>query len=159
MKKLLYVVCMAGLALVPASATAQVGVAPQVSWADDTDVGIGGRLTLRLPTQLPLEVTGAFDFFFPDEDVIDTYWEANANVNYLVQTVQSLFVPYVGAGLNVARLETASADDTQIGLNLLGGVRYAGTPATPYGEVRFEVDGGEQVVFTVGLIVNVGPGL
>ena len=170
MRTLPHALCVAALVFAPASAAAQFGIAPQVSWGDDTDIGIGARLALRLPTDLPLEATASFDFFFPEEDVIDTYWEANANVNYQVQGVQSPFVPYVGGGLNVARIElrpvdlpgdgtSPGASSTEIGLNLLGGVRYVGTAATPYAEVRFEVGGGEQVVLTGGLIFNVGPGL
>lgn len=154
--------CAAVLLSLPVAANAQVGLAPQLSLADDADLGLGARVALRLPTVAPLEVTGAFDFFFPDEDNLD-YWELNANVNYLLTVAESLFLPYVGGGLNIARFKvdtpSGSFSDSEIGLNLLGGVRYMGTAAAPYAEVRVEVDGGDQVVFTAGLMFNVGPGL
>lgn len=170
MRRFCLAACLAALALAPAAATAQIGIAPQISRGDDSDFGVGARLAFRLPTQVPLELTGAFDFFFPSEDFIDSYWEVNANVNYIVEAVESLFVPYVGGGLNVAGVKTKDAElpgggtiegrsDTEIGANLLGGIRYLGTAATPYVEVRYEINGGEQVVFTLGLIFSIGPGL
>jgi opacity protein-like surface antigen len=117
--------------------------------------------------QVPLQVIGSFDLFFPDIDGVD-YWEINGNVVYLVEVPRSPISPYVGVGLNVARasVETTvlgqpvSASDTEIGLNLLGGVQFEAAPKVkPYGEVRFEVSGGEQIpVITAGVAFNVGPG-
>jgi prepilin-type processing-associated H-X9-DG protein len=156
------------LAAVPAAARAQIGLAPQVSYGDDYDFAVGGRLALRLPTETALEITGSFDLFFPEADNLD-YWEVNANVNYLVTMVESLFVPYVGAGLNVARLDGhvrpvengfggGEFSETEYGANLLVGVRYVGAAAVPFAEARFEVDGGDQVVFTAGVLFTIGPG-
>lgn len=157
------------LAAAPSPASAQIALAPQLSYGDDYDLAVGGRLALRLPTQTALEITGAFDLFFPEDDNLD-YWEINANVNYLVTMVESLFVPYVGAGLNVARFDAqidpvengfggGEISETEYGANLLAGVRYLGAAAIPFAEARFEVDGGEQVVFTAGVLFTIGPGL
>lgn len=170
-RRLLAAVCLAMLVLAadPAPASAQIGLAPQLSYGDDFDFAVGGRLALRLPTQTALEITGAFDLFFPDADGLD-YWEINANINYLVTMVESLFVPYVGAGLNVAHIDLqrepvengfggVEFSDTRYGANLLAGMRYVGAAVVPFAEVRFEVDGGEQVVFTGGVLFTIGPGL
>lgn len=170
MRRLPVALCLGTLALAvaPAPASGQIGLAPQLSYGDDYDFAVGGRLALRLPTQTALEITGAFDLFFPDADNLD-YWEVNANVNYLVTMVESLFVPYVGAGLNIARFDLdiepsdgiagREVSETEYGANLLAGVRYLGAAVVPFAEVRFEVDGGEQVVFTAGVLFVIGPGL
>ncbi len=65
---------------------------------------------------------------------------------------------WVGLGLNYASFErklsgatTPIAEFNRAGLNLLGGARYnTGKAIGIYGEFRFEVEGGELFVFTVG---------
>ena len=135
----------------------QVHLGPQVSLADDADVGLGGRVVAGVPNYTGLEFAGSFDVFFPDGDV--DYWEINGNVlhNFEVAGTTS-FRPYAGGGLNIARFDRdetlpGADDDTEVGLNLVGGTKFATeSPATPYVEIRFEIEGGEQVVITGGLL-------
>lgn len=143
--------------LLAAPAAGQVHLAPQVSLADDADVGLGGRIVAGVPNYTGLEFAGSFDVFFPDGDV--DYWEINGNVlhNFELAGTTS-FRPYAGGGLNIARFDRDETlpgrdDDTEVGLNLVGGTKFATeSPATPYVEIRFEIEGGEQVVITGGLL-------
>ncbi|UCC49712.1 MAG: outer membrane beta-barrel protein [Gemmatimonadota bacterium] len=167
MRRLLVAVCLAALVAVPSTAHAQVDLGGQLSWGDDADFGIGGRVVLGLPfEQVPLEVIGTFDYFFPDEgpggaDV--TYWELNANIVYRIPVRVPMLTPYAGTGINIAHVSVdtdgVDASDTEVGINLLGGAKYDAGPVTPFAELRFELDGGEQFVLSLGVLFNVGPGL
>ena len=164
MKKLFVAACFCLFLLSPSALQAQIGVGGQLSFADDVDAGIGARGTYALQTTVPLEAIASFDYFFPGEGL--TYWEFNSNLVYLVKLQNSPVVPYAGAGLNIAHASVSvdilgtetSASDTQVGVNLLGGAKFDLGPVTPFGELRFELNGGEQFVISAGALIPVGPG-
>ncbi|MDT8436836.1 MAG: hypothetical protein RRA92_08785 [Gemmatimonadota bacterium] len=128
---------------------------PQISIADDADFGIGGRLQLPL-VGIPLTFAGSFDVFFPDGDV--DYWEINGNLMYDFRLPEAPTVtPYVGGGINIAHVSVDrdlldDRDDTDAGLNLLGGLRFDLAPLQPFIEAKFEIEGGEQFILTGGLL-------
>lgn len=139
------------------SAEAQVHLGPQISIADDADVGLGGRLVAGVEDYAGLEVIGSFDIFFPEGDY--DYWEINGNAVYNFEIVGAPSLrPYAGGGLNVAHIgadDDAGGDvdgDTELGLNLLAGTKFPLEGITPFVEVRGEVSGGEQLVITGGLL-------
>ncbi len=105
-------------------------------------------------------VIGSYDYFFPDETVgVDPeYWEANLNVAYINQ-VNPRLATWVGAGLNYADFEARNTQGfDRLGLNLLGGAKvYFGNGFAALGEARFEFEGGEQLVLTLGLEYILGP--
>ncbi|HSH45277.1 MAG TPA: hypothetical protein VK966_05450 [Longimicrobiales bacterium] len=161
---------MTGLLLLAAApASAQVGFGPQVSWADDMDLGVGARFTFPL-TQVaspeedsPLSdmlIIGSFDWFFPNDDTADvdvSYLEINANLAYPLELEE--LDPYVGAGVNVARFSLSSdvagvpdTSDTEIGVNLLAGLNFFLGSFDAFTEARLELGGGEQFVLTAGLL-------
>lgn len=160
MRKLFGVMALAALAAVPARGQERpFNLGAQLSWGDDADLGLGVRYENRLDRlapSVPLRVIGSFDWFFPGNDV--TYWELNANVAYQFTLQNSRIGPYAGGGLNIARASVdvagvGSASDTEVGLNLLGGIRFPSTGRlTPYVEIRLELGGGEQFVLTGGLL-------
>jgi len=162
MKRFLGVLCMVMLMSGAKQVYGQVGVGAQLSWADDTEFGIGARAVLDL-AQLSsgLEAIGSFDYFFPEQplgaDI--NYWEINANLAYVFQGLPSL-APYVGGGLNFAHASVSvdalgipiGASNTELGLNLLGGARFNMGPVQPFGEMRIELGGGEQFVIAGGVL-------
>mgnify|MGYP001606807906 FL=1 len=162
MRKLFGVMALTGvLAAAPAALVAQqpFHLGAQVSWGDDSDVGIGVRYENDLNRLIParnLRVIGSFDWFFPGNNV--DYFEINANVAYQFTLPGSRIGPYVGGGLNIARASVdlpvlGKSSDTQVGLNLLGGLRFPSAGRIrPYVEGRFELSGGEQFVLTGGLL-------
>lgn len=146
----------------PGAAPGQVHVGPEVSLADDADLGLGARVLVNPAGYEGWEFGGHFDFFFPDGDV--NYWEVNANgyYNVVLEELEAL-APYVGAGLNLARVSVdgdgpgpgdgSGADDTDVGVNLIAGTKFpAAERFAPFAEIRFEAGGGEQVVLTGGLM-------
>lgn len=150
---------------VPGSLFAQLDFGAQGSWGENSDFGVGGRLVVGLPISPGLELTGAFDYFFPEEEGVD-YWELNANLAYKIPNPSPLS-PYLGVGVNVAHLavertlgnEVFDESDSEVGLNVLGGARLNIGSIMPFAEARYELGGGEQFVASVGLLFNVGPGL
>ena len=162
MKRLLGTLCAVMLLGGAEFAYGQVGVGAQLSWADDTQFGIGARAVVDLtPFTNGLEAIGSFDYFFPDQplgaDI--NYWELNANLAYVFQGVPSV-APYLGGGLNFAHASVSvdalgipvGASQTKLGLNLLGGARLNMGPVTPFGELRIELGGGEQFVIAGGVM-------
>lgn len=148
------------------------------NWSDDFDFGLGGRVevdALNLITdEGPFSRTffiGTFDYFFPDcgfdgdDDSFDcSYWEINGNL--AIPLAASGIDPYVGAGLNIARFSAdydgvvpgvdIEGSDTDVGLNLLGGLRFLISSLSAYAEARLELGGGEQFVITGGILVGGG---
>jgi opacity protein-like surface antigen len=145
------VVLLAGAAVRPAEAQARFGA--QLSWAEDTDLGIGARLGFPLGGELKrkgIEGLATFDYFFPDGF---DFWEITANGLYHF-TQGSSAKPYVGAGVIFGRYSggTPGSDDSDFGLNLIGGLRFkAQERLLPFIEGRFEVKDGTQFVLSAGV--------
>lgn len=128
----------------------------QASWADDADFGIG----IRYENDVHKVISGApqklhfiiaFDYFFPE--IVETYYEGNINLTYQFGDQRRAIGPYLGGGLNIARVENAGASNTDLGLNILGGLRFrSASRMVPFVEARFEAGGGEQFVITAGLL-------
>jgi len=131
----------------------------QVSLAsNDHDVGLGARILTDLHQfDEGLDFIGSFDIFFPEDDRKD-YWELNLNAAYNLPMEQEDFLPYVGGGLNIShesfdgRRDIGDRDDTELGLNVLGGLKFGGHNFTPFVELRGEIKGGKAVVLTGGIL-------
>ena len=167
-------VALAAALFVAAPAEAQVAFGPQVSWGDDSDIGVGARVEMPVGGMITqdaasmlasLKFIGSFDWFFIgdegcDEDGVNcTYWEINANG--AVPLPVEGFSPYLGAGLNVAHggvsfdddaLEDFESSDTEVGLNILGGLNFGLGGLNSFVEGRIELGGGEQFVISAGLL-------
>lgn len=96
------------------------------------------------------EVVGSVDRFFPDNDLV--WWDFNANLFYHFHLVNApTMVPYLGGGVNVARLSSNNFENSEAGLNLGGGLRFPGD-ITPFIELRAVVSGSDQIVLTGGVL-------
>ncbi|UCC85243.1 MAG: hypothetical protein JSW46_10150 [Gemmatimonadota bacterium] len=158
MKRALFLACVLTVAVSPVDLCAQVRLGVHGSWAEDADWGLGGRVAVQLPVdRVPLVLVGSFDWFWPEADEIEDYWEINANL--VMRPTLELIAGYFGIGLNLAHtvaedpFRAGTFSETKAGINLVGGLIYDGI-LTPYGEVRYEVGGGEQFVVTVGIGIN-----
>jgi hypothetical protein len=176
MRKLLTSVSLAILLVAPTALDAQVHLGGQLSVGSDSDFGLGARATFGLPSPTPLEIIASADYFFPDDapGVDINYWEINANLVYLFKIPGSIVAPYAGGGLNFARasystdlsdfgvelpgeFSTFDRSDSEFGLNLVGGAKFNVGSITPFGELRIELDGGDQVVLSGGALFRLGP--
>lgn len=176
MRKLLITGSLVILVFAPTAANAQIALGGQLSVADDYDLGLGARATFGLPTAVPLEIITTADYFFPDgmTGIDVSYWEINANLVYLFSIPSSIVAPYAGGGLNFAHasvstdlsqlgivipgeLPAIEGSQSELGLNLLGGAKFNLGSITPFGELRIELNGGEQFVFSAGALFRLGP--
>lgn len=148
----------------------QVAFGPQASFGGDSDFGVGVRAEAPLSQIVAAEadsplstmfLIGSFDWFFPDdggaEGVSVRYFEVNANVAYPIE-VESVN-PYVGGGLNIVNggvsFDNEAIEDqsnTEIGLNVLGGLKFLLGNMSAFAEGRIELSGGEQFVLSAGVL-------
>ncbi|MEO8200354.1 MAG: hypothetical protein ABI679_07535 [Gemmatimonadota bacterium] len=141
------------------TAEAQVRFAPQVSFASETDFGIGGRANFNLTSLFKTPGffgIAEFNYFFPSGPV--NYWEINGNLGYIIPGAHKVAHPYLGAGLNIGHASadcggfTGGCSSTDAGVNLLGGVNFhTRTKLTPYLEARIQLGHGDQFVATGGI--------
>jgi len=152
----------AGVGLSAGAATGQVSAGIQGSWGAETDFGVGVRIIVDLGGLVGgLETSGSFDYFFPGDDFgADlTYWEANANLVYRIDSAGEILKPYLGAGFNLARFEASvdvlgaeiSGAETKGGLNLVGGLMFDLGAAKPFTEGKVVAGGGDQFVVSAGV--------
>jgi opacity protein-like surface antigen len=165
MKRQLVAACLIGLAVVPrVSAQAPLVDRPrfgvQVNFAsDDVDFGVGAHVDIpmaALVNNQPLFAQVAADIFFPGNDI--TYLELNGNLLYRFVIPNSPLAPYAGAGLNFAYADNgncpagADCSSTDLGVNLVGGVRFPNAGRLlPFVQARFELGGGELFVLSGGV--------
>ena len=152
----------ASVVLSAGTAIGQVSAGVQGNWGSETDFGVGARIIVDLRSLVGgLETLGSFDYFFPSDDFgADlTYWEANANLVYRIDSAGKTLKPYLGAGFNFVRFEASvdvlgeeiSSSETKGGLNLLGGLMFDLGTAKPFVEAKVETGGGEQLVVSAGV--------
>ena len=131
---------------------AQVRFGGQLSWADDADLGLGARLEYApksLFKDAPVHSAASFDWFFPGNSI--TYVEINYNIFYDFKPSQ--VAPYAGGGLSFVIVDTPGGSDTDLGVNLGGGLKFKTSgKLSPFVEARIELGGGEQFVLTGGVL-------
>ncbi len=143
----------AGVALAPAPAAAQVIFGAEAAFGTEQDFGIGGRIHTDLGASAAnLELMGSFLLFFPDGP--RDYWEINGNVLYhFPRRAASTAQPYAGGGLNIAHTSRdGDFDDTDLGFNLAGGVRFLFANTIPFLEARVTFGHDEQLVIGGGVL-------
>lgn len=147
-------VVVAGLLLsAPSSSYAQVQFGGQVNVGTETDFGIGGRIVANMhEVSGGLGFIGSFDIYFPDGP--RDYFEMNGNLIYTIDLKETTNAPYVGGGLNVGHASNGGSG-TELGLNLLGGIKFPLPGVTLFFELRGTIltDIAEQVVFTGGFLI------
>ncbi len=148
----------------PATASAQLRFAPQLSWGGDMGLAIGARVLLslgRLVSDNPDEgLASKIDFVLPfDWDISCkdcSYFELTPGL--ILPLTVGRVGPYVGAGLNIAHVSVArpgaDATDTSLGLSLNGGLLVPVGRLTAFGEIRLTAGGNKQTVVTAGLQIG-----
>ena len=153
----------------PSEVFGQFQVGPYLAYHDEADLGIGGFVAIPLPTiDENLSIVTDFGLFFPADhgsEVVDVdYWELNANGLYRFPLEDMAFTPWALGGINIAHGSVArgggpgdhSSNDTDIGLNLGGGVTFGSGPMVPFAGIKFELAGGDGAVIFGGLTFTVG---
>lgn|SRR5690606_38889673 len=151
----------AALVAAPAAVEAQTTLGPTVAYHDDVDFGIG--IALGLPMDAlheNVEFLGDFVFFFPEVDGFD-FWEINGNLTMDFPVEDASVLPFALAGLNIARASFdagagISGSNTEVGLNLGGGIKFDVGSIRPTVGLRLEIEGGDGFVFfgTVPFVIG-----
>ena len=164
-----------GLLIAAQPIQAQFSFGPQLAWGDDTDFGIGGRLDFDLAGPLAIDdgpfqnlfgsATASYYFWDCGSSVPDTtdcgFIEFNGNAGVPFTIEDSALEGYLGTGLHVARFsvdhggavdESPLFSDTEIGLNLLAGMKFPLSDLTGFVEGKFGLVGAEQFVLSAGIL-------
>jgi hypothetical protein len=145
---------LAVFALAPGEGQAQVTLGPTVAFHEDFDFGIGAALGLPLDSFGPgFGFLADVIWFFPE---FFDYLELNGNVTYDFPLEDSTIVPFVLGGLNVARASGGGTSNTELGLNLGGGIEFDAGTLRPTVGLRVELSGGEGFVIFATLPFVVG---
>ncbi len=129
-------IALALLALSAPAAQGQVQLGPQISVADEVDLGVGATVVFPLSSIYEnLEFSGDFTLYFPDGY---DYWEADGNVRLLFPLSGSTsLLPFVMAGLSIGRFSWDAGgpfdgSETELGLRLGGGFKVPMERFTPF---------------------------
>ena len=156
MKKLLCVVALVGMLGAPLAASAQTVLGPVAAFHDDLDFGIGAFVEIPVPSLAPgLAIVPSFVYYFPDG--FDA-WEINGDATYAFQVSEDTPVlPFALAGLNILNVGAEGVDsDTEIGLNLGGGIGFRAESVQPFVGAKFELQDGTGFVIFGGVGFTVG---
>lgn len=122
-----------------ARAQTDVKIGPRVGIPVGEVSDIGGNFFFgadaRFGTEaLPVMPNVSFDYYAGFEDWL---YAVDLNALYEFGVDNAAFTPYTGGGLGITR----SGDNTEIGFNLLGGVRFMLDPVEPFVQVNTTLGG------------------
>lgn len=146
-------------AMTPLSAQAQALFGPTLAWHDDANLGIGATIGVELPEiSEGVGFMGDFIYFFPDGY---DYFELNANATYDFPLAESTVLPFALAGLNIGRVSVdvptlGTATDTEVHLNLGGGIAFDAGTFRPKVGGRFILGDGTAFVLFATLPFRMG---
>jgi hypothetical protein len=162
MRKLLSAVALVGMLAVPGSAEAQAQtvIGGVGAYYDDLEAfGIGAYVAIPVPQVYDgLSINPNFVFFFPDNG---DYWELNGDVvlSFPLED-DSPIIPFALGGISIGRSSFdafgVSASDTDIGLNLGGGVVFPLETVRPVAGAKFEIRDNTGFVIFGGVGFPVG---
>lgn len=153
MRKIFWTLAVVGsMAVVAEGAQAQTSVGPVAAYHDDAEsLGVGGFIRLPLASVHPnLAIVPNFVIYFPDGF---DFLEVNGDLTYRFAVSEDAPVtPFALAGLNVSRasfeIAGESESETDVGLNLGGGVTFPSSSLQPFAGLKFEIqDGSSFVIF------------
>ncbi len=127
----------------------------QVNFGSDSKFGIGGRIRHSLQglfPAAPLSGIASADVYFPGRGFTELALNYNVVYNFRPASAPKV-TPYAGAGLNFSHITGNGLSDSQLGLNILGGMEFrsAGSSVTPFLELKVILDRGDQLVVTGGI--------
>ena len=162
MKKLLCTVALVGMMVAPGVVQAQTMAGPFLAYTDDAEAfGLGGFISIPLPALNPnISLVPDFTWFFPDAGNL---FEVNGDLMYsFAVSPDSPVMPFAFAGLNIARYSVdiggTNFSDTNVGINLGGGVNFSAGSVNPFAGAKVELEGGESFVLFGGLSFPIGGG-
>ena len=138
----------------------------QISWGDESDIGVGVRGEWDFANKLTQQgafsrafIIGQVDYYFVDcpSGVSCTWLEINPSLAIPFTAAGSSVKPYAGAGLHLVYARQSaggnSASDTELGLNILGGLKFDLGGMDAFSEARLGLGGdAEQLALSFGVM-------
>jgi hypothetical protein len=165
MRKLSVLIAVLMLVSTAGAARAQVRFGPTVSWGEDANLGLGGRLLIPTRTKLIVGLGNlhgqlAFDYFFdPCKGVDCSYFEITPAA-VVPLTIRSIG-PVVGLGLNIAHQSVdvqllGDESYTKAGLAIMGGLQFPIGGRLTVADARVTLGGAEQLVISLSYLFGGG---
>jgi hypothetical protein len=159
MKKLLCTVALVGMLAGPSVVEAQMTAGPIVAYYTDGDgaLGVGAYLGIPLPQLTEgMSIAPSFIWYFPDG--FDLF-EVNGDLVYFFPVAADAPVaPFGLGGINITRASVGSFSNTDVGLNLGGGVQFPGSSLSPFAGGKFTIQDGTGFVLFGGISFPIGGG-
>jgi outer membrane immunogenic protein len=162
MRKLLWSVALVGMLAAPTAVQAQLEAGPILAYYDDLEaIGVGAFIAIPVPQLAEgFAIVPDFTWYFPDGF---DYFEVNGDLAYFFPVAADAPVmPFAFAGLNIARMSVdfggtiGSQSNTDVGLNLGGGVQFAAGSINPFAGAKFAIQDGTGFVIFGGLGFPIG---
>ena len=131
--------------------TNRLHIGPHVAYNFDfEDFAIGAQLGFPLGNRF--EFYPSFDYYFTDPG---SAWALNGDLKWRVARDQPRWF-YLGAGLNVMRLEVGDVENTDLGANLFLGAESLRGRIHPFVELRAILSDNSAIQAQVGLNITLG---
>jgi hypothetical protein len=141
-------------ALAPGAVRAQTTLGPLLAIHDEGDFGIGAALGLPLDNVGEgIGLLADFVFFFPE---VGDYWEINGNGTYSFPLENSSVLPFVLAGLNIGHASVGTFSNTDLGLNIGGGIEFDAGSVRPTAGLRATLRDGSGFIVFITLPFEIG---
>ena len=145
-------------------ARGQIALGPELSVADDVDLGLGAVIEAPLTSVYEnLEFAGRFTFYFPDTG---DYWEIDADVRYLFPLEgENPLLPFVMGGIAIGHssweydlpvIGTQSGSETELGVRIGGGFKVPLDRVVPYAELGLGVGDIPDFTLRGGVMFPIG---
>lgn len=141
------------------------GCAAFAEYGSETEFGLGVRGNAGLDRVIPGETGDAALSRMEGSASLHQFWMDGADYTEANLDVLLPLVPlgggaartYVGTGVNLGRISPeVGSSDTDVGLNLIGGVRFQRRAFAPFFELRGSVGGQDQLSGLVGVQLTGG---
>jgi hypothetical protein len=140
-------------ASVPAAAQSPLTAGPRVGFdvANVEELLLGADVRLTLP-EMPVEGQASLDVYLPAQGSFVTL---STNVLYPFRVEDAALQPYAGAGLGFLFYDTVGADESDVGLNLVGGTRFSSArPFTPFVQTQITLGTVDLIAISGGFLVD-----
>jgi hypothetical protein len=133
----------------------EIGPRVTIDVGDIEEVALGAdvRYDLSANVNAPVQLNGAFDFYFAgDQGGADvTIYTIDLNGHYMLPT-EATFSPYVGGGLGITSSEVGNVSNTDTGINLVGGIEFDTGSLQPFVQGQITLGDFDRIGITGGLL-------
>ena len=155
------VLCLAaaGMVVLPLTAHAKRStLGPHVGINLDWDtalLGLEGRFDIVGVGSATLQLNPTFSYYFDDDDNNLAIFNFSLNLPFEFKIGDSVLRPFVGPGLGVLHFSRDNVDDdTDLKLNLLGGLLFYLDPVDLFVQCKFAIGDGTEAEIIGGLLFH-----